>query len=132
MSRNGGFDEGWDMISAKLSAISQMFPRETDHILLEMARKIIKDAQDNYVPVDTGALKASGFARIDDAGGVELGFGGEGIDYALVVHENPAPYHPIGQWKYLEEPVTAAMPGMLDNIAEVLFMHTAKIARQYS
>ena len=130
MASNGGFEfgeKGWDMISAKLTALSAMFPRETEHILLGMAEDIIKDAQENFVPVDTGALKASGFARRVPEGGVELGFGGEGIDYALVVHENPAPYHPIGQWKYLEEPVTAAMPGMLDKVAEVLFMETRKI-----
>lgn len=54
------------------------------------------------VPVDTGALRASGRAvgpRPDDS--VLLGFGGTAVPYALVQHERLDYHHDVGEARYL-------------------------------
>jgi hypothetical protein len=84
--------------------------------LYRQAEQIMTVSKTDYVPVDTGALRASGFVDLPivTAGGgyVELGFGGPSAPYALIVHEDLTKRHPVGQAKYLSIPVIAALQGM--------------------
>ena len=101
--------------------------------LYHEAERIMSDSKQNYVPVVTGALRASGSVgspQISATGAtVVLGYGDASTPYAAKVHENPrsgktggvspsgikyAPgtFSTVGQWKYLEEPVLKALPGM--------------------
>jgi hypothetical protein len=83
------------------------------------------------VPVDTGALRASGYVElpvIDGLGAsVELGYGGpasrpnpktgEETDvYAIIVHEDLEAHHKVGIAKYLEIPFLQAQRGMASRI----------------
>lgn len=75
----------------------------------QAADDILKDAQDNYVPVRTGRLRASGYSRVRGSFGVyeiEVGFM---APYALTVHEAPDNWGQ-GKNKYLERPFLAALP----------------------
>lgn len=80
-----------------------------DQTLYKFGQKIIGHSQENYVPVDTGALRRSGFAdppqRQGDVSSVDIGFGGEAVDYAYVVHEAP-PNWGQGKNKYLSKAIT--------------------------
>lgn len=104
----------------------------------------IMGASKLLVPVVTGNLRASGHVQLPQiAAGVvfvDLGYGGSAAPYAVKVHENPRagktggvsprgiPYpvsksgkptwshHPLGQWKYLEQPFKAAIPGLQQRI----------------
>lgn len=57
------------------------------------AERIMTHAKQDYVPVDTGALRGSGQVAPADIAGtkvsVELGFGNAAVDYAMIVHETP-------------------------------------------
>ncbi len=56
-------------------------------------------------PVDTGALQSSGHLVPVIQGKlciVHIVFGGPGVDYALVVHEDLDAFHRVGQAKYVE------------------------------
>jgi hypothetical protein len=54
------------------------------------------------VPVDTGALRASGRVSGPDSGGtVTLSFGGAAAPYALRQHEELNYRHPVGEARYL-------------------------------
>jgi hypothetical protein len=99
--------------------------------LREEAERIMAISKEQYVPVDTGNLRASGHVKTPQAVGslvyVDLGYGGAAAPYALSVHENPRsgktggispsgfPYEhwaQTGEWKYLETPVKQALPGL--------------------
>ena len=93
----------------------------------------IMSASKPLVPVDTGALRASGYveqpAISEDKVTVELGYGGpaaqqnpksgESTDgYAIYVHENLEAHHRVGQAHYLSDPFYAAQGGMSERIAQ--------------
>jgi hypothetical protein len=52
-------------------------------------------------PVDTGALRSTGFVNPPEVNGrqieIVLGFGGPAIGYAIVQHENEDYFHKVGQ-----------------------------------
>ena len=98
------------------------------------------------VPVDTGALRSSGYVTLpnfrDTKILVEMGYGGTAKGYAMYVHEIPSPEegapHPEQwspgkrtarhqaptTWKYLEHPInerTPDIPGNLLKLAKAAF-----------
>jgi hypothetical protein len=95
------------------------------------ARALRNEAQEAFavsqdeVPVDTGALKASG--RIRPETGVltrgnevyvELTYGGTATEYSVYVHENLEANHPHGKAKYLEDPMVRQINGISGRIAD--------------
>lgn len=124
-------------LNRKLRALGPAGIQAAAGSMYRSAEKIMTDSKENYVPVDTGALRASGHVQlpeiIGDSVKVELGFGGpagsgnhggetnvEDVGYAIYVHEDPDAYHPVGQWKYLEVPVRNAEKAILDDLNEDL------------
>lgn len=95
------------------------------------ARALRNEAQEAFaasqdeVPVDTGALKASGrvrpesgvYSRGNDVY-VELTYGGTAVDYGVYVHENLEAFHPHGKAKYLEDPMVRQINGISGRIAD--------------
>ena len=93
-------------------------------------QKVLADSLP-LVPVDTGTLRASGYVtepkREGDQVTIEIGFGGpaakinpvsgESSDsYAIFVHENLEAHHPVGQAKFLEQPLNQALQGMPERL----------------
>lgn len=85
------------------------------------AERIMARSKEDFVPVDTGALKASGIVRPPTESGhvltVAMIYGGPSVPYAVVQHETPWFHHPVGQWKYLEQPMMEAVDGMARRLA---------------
>lgn len=107
---NGAQILGGEKLLAALTKIAQELPEQTAAALLEVGEEIMTDAKENYVPVDLGALRASGFVRSDLSFKdytIKLGFGGPSAPYALIQHENMQYRHTTGGPKYLERPVMA-------------------------
>lgn len=122
-----------------LEAVRQVFEQlrlKTPHAVAAAlnveGEKIMTSSKQTYVPVDTGALKASGHVKPPEISGGEisvvLAYGGPAASYALWVHEIPPPpekswsgrsarHEPPTQWKYLETPAKAAIPGMDERLA---------------
>lgn len=77
--------------------------------LYQSAEVIMTDSKENYVPVRTGNLRATGFVHPPEIDGkqiyVTLSYGGPAVDYAIVVHEDLTAHHPHGQAKYLSTPL---------------------------
>jgi len=111
----------------KLRRYPDHAPKAIQRALYQEAEFSMTDAKE-LVPVLTSALKNSGF--VDPPGSVnastrkisvELGFGGVAgkgnagssnavdVGYAVFVHEDCNAHHEVGQCKYLEIPVRAAM-----------------------
>lgn len=95
----------------------------------------IMEASKGLVPVDTSALRSSGYVAPPVKEGnrvvVALGYGGPAAKinpttgqstdgYALFVHENLEAEHPVGMAKYLELPFNQAKKGMGERIAKAM------------
>lgn len=81
---------------------------------VESAQSMLADSQE-IVPVDTGALRASGQVWPPHVSGgdveVVIGYGGAAVQYAIYVHEDLGANHAPGtSAKYLEIPVTRRVP----------------------
>lgn len=100
------------------------------------AEMVMTDSKENYVPVDLGTLRSSGFVEpVEYDGGkfsVKLVYGGAAAPYALAVHEHPSEHSPPS-WsgnvhfsppgrgpKYLERPMLVAISGMERRIGDRL------------
>lgn len=74
------------------------------------------------VPVDTGALRASGTVLspefTEQGVVVQMGYGGAAVDYAVYVHEDLTKHHPVGNAKFLEGPVNRRASGMGERIGQ--------------
>lgn len=83
------------------------------------AEAIMADSKE-LVPVDTGALRASGHVqhpKISAQGvEVEMGYGGAAEQYALIQHERLDYNHPSGEAKFLEKPVLEHADGMAERL----------------
>jgi len=127
--------------TASGSSISQTLSKVGDRAFFLLGRELYLEAQGimtasgPLVPVDTAALKGSGYVKPPERDGnkvtVELGYGGPAAQinpktgqstdgYALFVHENLEAHHPVGGAKYLELPFNQATHGMGARIAENL------------
>lgn len=103
--------------------------------IYEEAEAVMTTSKEQYVPVDTGVLRGTGYVappeQIGPVISVEIGYGGPAAPYALAVHENPRagktggfspqgkPYKHwarVGSWKYLELPWKEAMAGLIERL----------------
>jgi hypothetical protein len=95
-----------------LTAAARALYQEANIIFLE------SQAQ---VPIDTGALRASGFVTKPTIKGttaeVQISYGGAAASYAVIVHEDLEANHPVGKAKYLEDPTSQATPNIPKNVA---------------
>ncbi len=96
-------------------------PKALGRALFQEGEQIMS-ASKRIVPVNTGALRASGHVQLPVIQGrrvsVTLGYGGAAAPYAVFVHERPARHNPPTQWKYLEIPLFEAVPGMAGRLAK--------------
>ena len=122
--------EGVPRLLDKLHAASQSGVQALGAAIFQEAEAVMTISKEQYVPVDTGALRASGFVQLPVYTGkvasVTLGFGGPSAPYAVIVHEDLTKRHPVGQAKYLEIPLRARIAGM----RSVLAMRTRDGVRQ--
>lgn len=89
--------------------VPQTLTRAATQALREHGETVMA-ASKRLVPVDTGALRASGrvspVTQVGRSLMVVLSYGGPAAPYALAVHERPDQWHdPPTQWKYLEQPM---------------------------
>jgi len=121
----------------KLQDINRRHPAIIDAALFKTANDIMKDSKENFVPVDTTNLQASGHTELPERKGnkvtVTIGYGGAAAPYALAVHENPRSgktqgtgpsgqkyktWAQVGEWKYLETPLIEATFEYQENLVK--------------
>lgn len=82
-------------------------------------------------PIDLGPLVASVHAegpfrearRIWSA----IVAGGPTAAYAIIVHEDPDAFHPVGQWKYIESVIMEARAYILSRVARRIQLSEAAV-----
>ncbi len=129
--------QGTDAVIQALKALGPQAENALASTLYEIGEEIMAVSKEQYVPVDTGTLRSTGYVEppvmVGGVTSVALGYGGPAAPYALSVHENPRagvtggvspkgkPYRHwarVGEWKYLETP-WKEMSGRLVNRLEV-------------
>lgn len=108
---------GTDEVMAKLRRAPESVRNEVAAELYRQAEQVMGDSKENYVPVDHGVLRDSGFVeqpKIEaESISVRLGFGGVAKAYAIAVHEHLSEHSPFS-WKKAEasgRPVKFSPPG---------------------
>jgi hypothetical protein len=93
----------------------------TGRALYTVATNVFNESQ-AQVPIDTGALRASGIVTKPYIFGnqveVKIGYGGAAAPYAVIVHEDLEVNHAVGKSKYLEDPLTEAIPNLPNTVAD--------------
>jgi len=121
---------GIDDLLRRLQALPGAIRDATANELYSVGEEIIGDAQENYVPVDEGILKSSGFVEEPKVSPAELsvtiGFGGPASDYAAVQHERTDFEHTVGVAKYLETPALQRVGGLGQDIAAAVEQRIAQ------
>jgi hypothetical protein len=108
--------KGFQQVRSKLSAMPDKTLEAGKTGLRQTAKSIFDESQSQYVPVDTGALKASG--KVEEKEGsnkltITISYD---TPYALPVHEIARYRHPHGAYKYLETPFNSNVPKLVPNI----------------
>jgi hypothetical protein len=108
------------MLADALKRIPSHMTNILEKSLYEEANIIFNESQ-KLVPVDTGALKTSGFVhaprRENNRVFVRVTYGGSAAHYALYVHENLYARHTAPtQAKYLETPLYRQLPVIVRNL----------------
>jgi hypothetical protein len=111
-------ERGIEEAKQRLSELMRRFSKDVAAGMKEEAESIMTESK-LEVPVDTGALRSSGFVEepqvSTDRISVKLGYGGAATkinpvsgqlttSYAIIVHEGYQ-HHTVGKRKYLEDPV---------------------------
>jgi hypothetical protein len=109
------------LLADAIARIPSNFPNLLEKAIYEEANVIFNESQ-KLVPVDTGALRASGFVHApkneNNRTFVRVTYGGPAAHYALYVHENLYSTHTAPtQAKYLETPLYRQVPVLIKNLA---------------
>ena len=113
--------KGVDTVMRNLASLARTAPDRVGQAMYEEYSIELTEAQ-QLTPVDTGALRRSAFITTpsrepDGAITMRMGFGGPAAPYSIYVHEDLEAFHPIGQAKFLETPLTQSAPFMAQRIA---------------
>ena len=101
--------------------------------LYRSGEAIATKSRQEYVPIDTGALKSSIHVEPAKLEGsvvtVSIVAGGASAGYALWVHEINKNYRNGKQWKYLETPAKLASMDIIEELEQSLLDELLKIKR---
>lgn len=100
---NGVKLEGFVELTKKLNKSISEISSVVEDALLDCGNDLQQKAQD-LTPVDTGALRASAFTEAESGSNPSV-IVGYTEEYAIFVHENLEAHHPVGQAKFLEQPL---------------------------
>lgn len=115
---------GKEKLNRALRRLARRSPQKLGAALF-VEGELIMTASKRIVPVDLGALRASGIVRKPDVSTkrvtVTLAYGGTAAPYAVIVHENPNAMHNAPtRFKYLEEPFNEALTGLATRVGRVV------------
>ena len=108
-------------MKGELSKIARRYPERVGQALFREGEAIMLISKRDFVPVDTGNLRATGAVEPVEFDGdvirVRLVYGGPAALYAFIQHERLDYFHAVGQAKYLERPLLDRVPVLAKNVA---------------
>lgn len=110
--------KGAALCTANLKVLFKALTDEAKDTTREWAEDTMTISKENFCPYKTGLLKSTGKVKTvvgtDREFKVELSFG-EGINYAIPVHEIPR-YHAHGQSQYLSTPFNLRIDSLVQDL----------------
>jgi hypothetical protein len=117
-----------DGVSMNLRRLADRSPDAAGAALYVEAEIEMTEAKQR-TPVDTGALRGSGYVNPPQYRGreitVEMGFGGPAAPYAVHVHEDLDAFHPVGQARFLASVIDESAPYLLERVGRRLNLASA-------
>lgn len=110
------------VIQGGVDHVTDRLRAATEAALLATARRTLAGARAR-VPTRTGRLLASGRVEKRDDSAVVVRFGGDGVEYAAAVHQDPTLEHDDGQWRFLSAAVADTMPGFRAAVSQAWAEH---------
>ncbi|MFA5452120.1 MAG: hypothetical protein WC248_00900 [Candidatus Methanomethylophilaceae archaeon] len=111
---------GLEVCERNIAKVKKKYAEQGAKALEAWGRDTINDSKDNYCPIDTGEMVGTGNLQMDrGATRIEVTLYYNTF-YAATVHENPRPYHPIGQAGFLRIPFNNHAPQLLTTVAGYL------------
>lgn len=110
---------GFSQVRSKLVDIPDKVIEAGQEGVKEVGENILEESQ-FLVPVDTGALQASGDLNEKGSGKKYTVTVSYDTDYATYVHEIMHTFHPVGQAKYLRIPFKKHIPSLPTTIESKL------------
>lgn len=107
---------GREGVKREIERYRRKYPQLTAEALY-MEEEAVLSQSKLLVPVDTGRLRASGYAETPTIGLFIEGEVGYETKYAVPVHENLSARHSVGQAKFLEVPAQQRSPIMAGKMA---------------
>jgi len=120
MGRPGVTLKGLAEMQRKILNIARRFPKQVGKALYDELDKVEKPESMARTPVRYGDLRDSHTTRgpvirmNKISAWIEVG---EGLDYAVRVHEDLEAFHPVGQAKFLESTMNESAPYILRRVA---------------
>jgi hypothetical protein len=115
---------GSDLLVNRLADMGRRGARAVDRAVYEFGEIEMAEMKER-VPVDEGILKGSGFVEPPKREGnkviLNLGFGGQAEDYAIIVHEDLEAFHRVGEAKFVESVINESAPHFTRRVAASLF-----------
>lgn len=113
--------EGFDELQKSVESIARQFDGDLTATILYNALIPTFQKSQYYCPILTGALRESGYLEVTNFRGsprVEMGYAKGGNPwYAILVHENPEPYHkPPTQSHWLQTAMLEDLDAMQERI----------------
>jgi len=113
--------KGGPAMATKLTRLGPLAVKAGMASLYRSGEAVMTDSKENYVPIDTGALKSSGNVQViqgtNGGGKIALGYGGPAAPYAVYVHEMNKNYNKGKVWKYLQTPLQMHEPQIATDLA---------------
>ena len=113
--------KGFSSMQANFRKVERQFPGRVEKALKTEAEVELAESK-RRVPVDTGTLRASGQVVGPEKEGnkfyVDISYGGQAEDYAVIVHEDLDAFHKVGQALYLKSVLDESAPFMAQRVAD--------------
>lgn len=128
--------KGANKMIATLRLLAKKFP---DHVAKALYQEMQIEATEmkRRTPVDTtenaphpGNLRDSIHVELPERSGNEITVTvatGTQAPYAVFVHENPEPIHPVGEWKFMESVIKESQPYMAARLTKRVHLNQLKL-----
>lgn len=111
---------GVEACLANLKRIQYEYEKGAMAALIKWGRETMDDSKNNFCPVDKGLMKGTGNITTEIEGSTHNVILFYNTPYAPIVHENPRPYHPIGEYGFLIKPFNSHAPKLVTDLKDAI------------
>ena len=104
---------GLEVCKRNIATLQKKYTEQGAKAMESWAKDTMTDSKNNYCPIDTGEMVGTGNIQVERGPNRVEAVLYYNTFYAPKVHEDPRPYHPIGQAGFLRIPFNNHAPKLL-------------------